>query len=116
MSNCDCLEFRCPVHANIGVPHVRVQATSRYQIREHKSASQFLRTRLYKQLKAAHAQEGKRKGSPTNLSLQMCYHLSNGPAISAVSAIRRLHKLTRPQELQLTRPSLPSVGKSSIKG
>lgn len=69
------------MHENIGVPHVGVQATSRYQIREHKSASQFLRTRLYKQLKAAHAQKGKRTLAPPSSLIQMCYHLSNDPAI-----------------------------------
>ncbi|KAF1928946.1 uncharacterized protein M421DRAFT_143250 [Didymella exigua CBS 183.55] len=56
LSNCDCSRLRCSIPVNIGIPHVWIQTTFRYQIQEHKSASRSSRIKLDKQLKAAHVQ------------------------------------------------------------
>ncbi|KAJ4984058.1 hypothetical protein SVAN01_10414 [Stagonosporopsis vannaccii] len=88
--NCHCSELRCPVLVNIGIPHVGVQTTFRYQIHGYYSASQYSTISPYKQIKAAYAQRGQRTLAPlSNLHYICCYHLTGDPAIPQPQQLRR---------------------------
>lgn len=66
--NSHCLELRCPVLVNIGIPRVGVQ-TTRYQIHGYYSASQYSHISPYKQITAAYAQRGQRTLAPLSTSI-----------------------------------------------